>query len=329
MDTTSILGLLQQIGLPLIAVAVPIVMMGVKPLIAWLPKAAIPVIAGLLPPLVDQVGAWLAGYQGSPELMAICGLAGVGIREVFAQAWKDIQARRGGGTTLSTSGFATVALVALMGLAAGGCSRMLPQMAPIMGAAPAGEGDGEGVGAAQTWLDEMADGIVAAKTAEDRALRVCFFSAVAAEVWVYRILYYGAGNSDEAMTAAGAIARMRSSVESVRAAATSLWFETEMFYAAAGIVRAVEGPLRDRALAAVGNLVLHDWRGIAHGLRQSAGQALLASAMFRDARAAAAAIAANTVDRATAWRACEGRIDQKLAAINAAIGIAPPPPLRL
>lgn len=232
------------------------------------------------------------------------------------------------GHVMKASGFATVAAIALLGISAGACSSMFPQMSPIMGAAPGAPAGAEDAGGETSLLDRMADDIVAAGTPEQRALRVCLFSTVAAEVYVYRLLNYG-GEAGELEGAYGTVARMAQSVKTLRAQQATLWFEAEMFYAAAGIVRAVEGPVRDRALGAIGRVITQDWRGIARGLRTSAAQAALAGAMFRDARNAAEAIGSGAVTMEEAWDACQGRLDAKLAQLAGAIGIEAPPLLRV
>lgn len=195
--------------------------------------------------------------------------------------------------------------------------------------APAGQEGTEGKEKAaddEAWLDALADEIVNADTAAGRALRVCLLGAVAAELQTYRVLYYSEGR-DPVLAAVGGIARMRSAVARIRAQADSLWFETEMFYASADIVRAVEGPLRDRARSAVRRALTLDWRGIARGLRQAGGQTLLASAMFRDARRAADLLKQGRLQPEEAWQSCQGRIAQNEAALNGALGIDPPPRL--
>ncbi len=180
----------------------------------------------------------------------------------------------------------------------------------------------------ESLLDRMADNIVAAGTPEQRALRVCFFASVAAEVYSYRLRYYGA-EPGELEAAFGSVSRLESAVARLQTQERTLYFETEMFYTVVDIVRAVEGPVRDRALGLASTVAVFDWRGIARGLRTAGGQALLAGAMFRDAQAAAKAIEADTLTLAEGWAACRGRLAEKRDQLAAMIGIEAPPQLRL
>ena len=143
---------------------------------------------------------------------------------------------------------------------------------------------------------------------------------MAAEVWVYRILFY-ASDADEAMTAMGGLLRMEAAVRRVRAQADSLWFETEMFYSVVTMGRALEGPVRNRALGFAGSVLTRDWRGLARKLRSGAGQGLLASAMLRDVRSAFQRVARGQLSAAQAWAACEQRIAEKVQALSSALGI--------
>lgn len=172
----------------------------------------------------------------------------------------------------------------------------------------------------QSLLDEIAHRIVAADDPQERALRVCLFSAVAAEAWVYRLLFH-ASDADEAMTAMGGLMRMQAATKRVQAEADSLWFETEMFYSVVTMVRALEGPVRSRALGLAGSVLTRDWRGLARRLRSGAGQGLLASAMLRDIRAGFERMARGDLSEAQAWAACEQRIAEKVEALSAALGI--------
>jgi hypothetical protein len=175
-------------------------------------------------------------------------------------------------------------------------------------------------------LDELADGIVEAGNQKERALRVCLFATIAAEVYSYRLLYYG-GEEGELKTAYGTIAQLATKVHALREQEETLWFETDMFYVVVGIVRAVEGPLRGRARGLAGTVALLDWRGIARGLRTSGGQALLAGAMVRDAKRAAALMRAGDVTLEQGWAECEGRLQRNLEVVSGALGVGIPPML--
>ena len=212
----------------------------------------------------------------------------------------------------------------LCGLLAGGCSfggRLDPSGA--LDEASEAQAAEEG-----SLLDRMADRIVAAGTPEERALRICFFATVAAEVYVYRLRYFGA-EPGELEAAFGSVARLESAVARLQAQERTLWFETEMFYVVVDILRAVEGPARDRALGLASRVATFDWRGIARGLRTAGGQALLADRMFADANAAAEAMKAGKVTLEEGWTACRERLAEKRGQLAATIGIAAPPQLRL
>ena len=178
------------------------------------------------------------------------------------------------------------------------------------------------------WLDRLADQIINADTPEGRALRMCFFNATAAELYTFRLTYYGSP-IDEKRTAYGAVLSIQNSVQKLHSQSDPLWFETDMFYAGVDLIRAVEGPLRDRALGLATNAAGQNWKGLARSLREGAGQGFLASAMFRDARHAADALEANSLDMKTAWASCEGRIQRNLDILSGAIGVAAPMPLRI
>jgi hypothetical protein len=82
--------LADQIGLPLIAVLVPIVIAAFKALIPRIPTWALPLIAPLLGAGGDVAIGVLAGVESSGLAGALAGLAGVGVREVVDQARKAL-----------------------------------------------------------------------------------------------------------------------------------------------------------------------------------------------------------------------------------------------
>lgn len=84
--------LIQQIGLPLIAVLVPLVVGLFKKIVPDIPKWMLPVLAGLLGPVFDLGIAAISGAEFSGIAGALAGLAGVGLREVKDQVVKALPA---------------------------------------------------------------------------------------------------------------------------------------------------------------------------------------------------------------------------------------------
>lgn len=82
--------LLAQIGNPLIAVIVPIVLYLLKKLIPALPPALLPILAAALGPAFDYAIAALAGLPASGATAVLYGLAGVGLRELQDQLRKSV-----------------------------------------------------------------------------------------------------------------------------------------------------------------------------------------------------------------------------------------------
>lgn len=84
-------SLLADIGNPLIAVIVPIVIYLMKQVLPKIPTAFLPILAGLLGPVFDYAIAYVGGLPpSSPVAAALYGLAGVGLREVKDQLGKAI-----------------------------------------------------------------------------------------------------------------------------------------------------------------------------------------------------------------------------------------------
>lgn len=110
-------NLLNQIGMPLIAVLVPIVVFGIKRALPKVPKWALPMLAAILGPAIDQGIAWAASVEAHGILAIALGLAGVGLREIGNQGGKAIKDSMSGPTL---SSFALPAAVAAL-LLLGGC----------------------------------------------------------------------------------------------------------------------------------------------------------------------------------------------------------------
>jgi hypothetical protein len=86
----DIAAIVNQIGLPLIAVLVPIIIAAFKNLLPKVPSWALPLLAPILGAAGDAVLALLAGVPVTGWQGALAGLAGVGVREVVDQAKKAI-----------------------------------------------------------------------------------------------------------------------------------------------------------------------------------------------------------------------------------------------
>lgn len=82
--------LVQQIGLPLIAVLVPLVVGLFKKIVPDIPKWLLPVLAAVLGPAFDLGIAALSGAEFNGIAGVLAGLAGVGLREVKDQAIKAL-----------------------------------------------------------------------------------------------------------------------------------------------------------------------------------------------------------------------------------------------
>lgn len=89
----DIAAIVNQIGLPLLAVVVPLIIAVFKAKIPWLTEKA-PWALPLLAPVIGAAGDFLLGLlAGVPSTGlggALAGLAGVGVREVVDQAKKAL-----------------------------------------------------------------------------------------------------------------------------------------------------------------------------------------------------------------------------------------------
>lgn len=81
---------IQSIGMPVIAVLVPLAIAGLKKIIPSIPKFAVPIIATLIGPLFDLGISYIVGVPSTGILGAVAGLAGVGLREIKDQAQKAL-----------------------------------------------------------------------------------------------------------------------------------------------------------------------------------------------------------------------------------------------
>lgn len=84
--------LIQQIGLPIIAVLVPIVIAAFKRVIPDIPKWLLPIMATALGPVFDLGIGMLSGAEFNGVAAVLAGLAGVGLRELKDQAQKALPA---------------------------------------------------------------------------------------------------------------------------------------------------------------------------------------------------------------------------------------------
>jgi hypothetical protein len=86
----DIAAIVNQIGLPLIAVLVPIAVAAFKKLLPSVPSWALPLLAPVLGAAGDLLLGLLAGVPSNGAVGALAGLAGVGVREVVDQAKKAL-----------------------------------------------------------------------------------------------------------------------------------------------------------------------------------------------------------------------------------------------
>lgn len=86
----DIAALVNDVGLPLIAVLVPIVVAAVKKMLPKVPSWALPLLAPIIGAAGDAILAVLAGIPMTGWQGALAGLAGVGVREIVDQTKKAI-----------------------------------------------------------------------------------------------------------------------------------------------------------------------------------------------------------------------------------------------
>ena len=83
--------LISQIGIPLIAVLVPLAVAVIKTAWAGMPKWLMPIAAVVLGPVFDIVIHLVSGLEANGALAgALAGLAGIGLRELKDQAVKAV-----------------------------------------------------------------------------------------------------------------------------------------------------------------------------------------------------------------------------------------------
>ena len=82
---------IEQIGMPLIALLVPLAVAFIKTAV-WpsIPTWALPILAAGLGPAFDAGIAWAAGTEATGWVAVLLGLAGVGLRELKDQTHKAI-----------------------------------------------------------------------------------------------------------------------------------------------------------------------------------------------------------------------------------------------
>lgn len=79
-----------EVGMPLIAVLVPLIVSLIRRLIPKLPKWSLPILAAVAGPVTDQLLALIASTEAIGWQAAVLGLAGVGVREVVDQSRKAL-----------------------------------------------------------------------------------------------------------------------------------------------------------------------------------------------------------------------------------------------
>jgi hypothetical protein len=88
----DIAAIINDIGLPLIAVIVPLIVAAFKKVVPDIPSFLLPVIAPVLGAGGGLLLAWLASVPGGGWKGAAAGLAGVGVRELVDQLKKALPA---------------------------------------------------------------------------------------------------------------------------------------------------------------------------------------------------------------------------------------------
>lgn len=85
----GLLDLIKEAGPALLAFSVPIVVAGIKKVITATPKWFLPILAPIVALVGNTATDWIAGISaGGPVTVAILGMAGLWIREVFHQVKK-------------------------------------------------------------------------------------------------------------------------------------------------------------------------------------------------------------------------------------------------
>lgn len=93
--TEAGLNAIQSLMVAAVAVAVPIVMKGIKWLIPVMPKALVPILAVAIGPGIEYLVALIAGQQWSGVLGIAGGAAGIALREISDQGLKAIKGEGG------------------------------------------------------------------------------------------------------------------------------------------------------------------------------------------------------------------------------------------
>lgn len=88
----DIAALINDIGLPLIAAVVPVIVAAFKKLLPKVPTFLLPLLAPLLGAAGDFLLSLLAGVPATGWKGALAGLAGVGVREIVDQTKKALPA---------------------------------------------------------------------------------------------------------------------------------------------------------------------------------------------------------------------------------------------
>lgn len=86
----DIAALINDIGLPLIAALVPVIVAAFKTLLPKVPTFLLPLLAPILGAAGDLLLGLLAGVPATGWKGALAGLAGVGVREIVDQTKKAL-----------------------------------------------------------------------------------------------------------------------------------------------------------------------------------------------------------------------------------------------
>lgn len=83
--------LINEIGPPIIAAAVPFIVAFLRRLITRLPKWSLPILAGAIGPALAELLQFFGALDLTGPEQAMIGLVGVGLREVFDQTKKALK----------------------------------------------------------------------------------------------------------------------------------------------------------------------------------------------------------------------------------------------
>lgn len=173
-----------------------------------------------------------------------------------------------------------------------------------------------------TFTDAGADKIIPADTPAERSLRACLATAVLSELITYRVLWFES-TAEERLGAATTMRQMFNAISQVRYtsegpdAEDPFWFQTQMFYVVAGMVRSVEGVITDSAMETIADALTGQVRDLLTTLRVRAGQVALANYMIEDIRRYFELDSRGEPEWFdTGWNMCEQRVNTNIGLLG-------------